>query len=62
MPAHPPVVIEAALNGMTTSDRNPHVPRTVNEIVASYELPTGSFPALWGLTRVDGPWLTVVDF
>jgi uncharacterized protein (DUF849 family) len=35
MPAHPPVVIEAALNGMTTSDLNPHVPRTVDEIVAS---------------------------
>ena len=35
MTAPPPVVIEAALNGMTTPDRNPHVPRTVDEIVAS---------------------------
>ncbi|MGH9039237.1 MAG: 3-keto-5-aminohexanoate cleavage protein [Acidimicrobiia bacterium] len=35
MTAHPPTVIEAALNGMTTKDRNPHVPRTVDEIVAS---------------------------
>ena len=35
MTAHPPVVIEAALNGMTTPDRNPHVPRTVEEIVGS---------------------------
>jgi 3-keto-5-aminohexanoate cleavage enzyme len=35
MTAHPPTVIEAALNGMTTRDHNPHVPRTVNEIVAS---------------------------
>lgn len=35
MPAHPPVVIEAALNGMTSSDRNPHVPRSVEEIVAA---------------------------
>lgn len=33
MPAHPPAVIEAALNGMTTRERNPHVPRTVDEIV-----------------------------
>jgi hypothetical protein len=33
--AHPPVVIEAALNGMTTRARNPHVPRTVDEIVDS---------------------------
>jgi uncharacterized protein (DUF849 family) len=32
---HPPVVIEAALNGMTTRARNPHVPRTVDEIVDS---------------------------
>jgi uncharacterized protein (DUF849 family) len=35
MTSHPPVVIEAALNGMTTRDRNPHVPRTVDEIVES---------------------------
>jgi uncharacterized protein (DUF849 family) len=35
MTAHPPTVIEAALNGMTTRDVNPHVPRTVDEIVES---------------------------
>ena len=35
MAAHPPTVIEAALNGMTTKDTNPHVPRTVDEIVGS---------------------------
>jgi uncharacterized protein (DUF849 family) len=29
-----PVVIEAALNGTTTPDRNPHVPRTPAEIAA----------------------------
>ena len=35
MTAHPPVVIEAALNGMTTKDANPNVPRSVDEIVQS---------------------------
>ncbi|MGH9004722.1 MAG: 3-keto-5-aminohexanoate cleavage protein, partial [Acidimicrobiia bacterium] len=35
MTAHPPTVIEAALNGMTTSDANPNVPRSVDEIVES---------------------------
>jgi uncharacterized protein (DUF849 family) len=28
-----PTVIEAAVNGMTTKEQNPHVPRTVDEIV-----------------------------
>jgi uncharacterized protein (DUF849 family) len=37
MPAHLPAVIEAALNGMTTAEQNRHVPRTVDEIVASAE-------------------------
>jgi len=32
MPA--PVIIEAAINGVTTPDRNPHVPRTPAEIAA----------------------------
>jgi uncharacterized protein (DUF849 family) len=31
--AAPPTVIEIALNGMTTKEQNPHVPRTVDEIV-----------------------------
>jgi uncharacterized protein (DUF849 family) len=31
--AAPPTVIEAAVNGMTTKEQNPHVPRTVDEIV-----------------------------
>ncbi|HLF39971.1 MAG TPA: 3-keto-5-aminohexanoate cleavage protein [Acidimicrobiia bacterium] len=35
MAAAPPTVIEAALNGMTPRDHNPHVPRTVDEIVES---------------------------
>jgi 3-keto-5-aminohexanoate cleavage enzyme len=35
MPALAPTVIEAALNGMTTREQNPHVPRSVDEIVAS---------------------------
>jgi uncharacterized protein (DUF849 family) len=30
----PPVIIEAAINGGTPKSRNPHVPRSVNEIVA----------------------------
>ena len=30
-----PLIIEAALNGGTQKDRNPHVPRTVDEIVES---------------------------
>ena len=30
-----PLIIEAALNGGTPKDRNPHVPRTVDEIVES---------------------------
>jgi 3-keto-5-aminohexanoate cleavage enzyme len=29
----PPVIIEAALNGGTPKSRNPHVPRTIDEIV-----------------------------
>src|SRR5712691_9631374 len=29
-----PVIIEAAINGATTPDRNPHVPRTPAEIAA----------------------------
>jgi uncharacterized protein (DUF849 family) len=33
MSAPPPTVIEAAVNGMVTKDQNPHVPRTVDEIV-----------------------------
>jgi uncharacterized protein (DUF849 family) len=33
MPAAPPTVVEVALNGMTTKEQNPHVPRTVDEIV-----------------------------
>jgi uncharacterized protein (DUF849 family) len=33
MAARPPTVIEAAVNGMTTKAQNPHVPRTVEEIV-----------------------------
>jgi 3-keto-5-aminohexanoate cleavage enzyme len=32
--AAPPTVIEAAVNGMVTKEQNPHVPRTVDEIVA----------------------------
>ncbi len=35
MTAHPPTVIEAALNGMTMPEANPHVPRTVDDIVES---------------------------
>lgn len=31
--AAPPTVVEIALNGMTTKEQNPHVPRTVEEIV-----------------------------
>jgi uncharacterized protein (DUF849 family) len=31
--AAPPTVVEIALNGMTTKEENPHVPRTVDEIV-----------------------------
>ena len=34
MSAAPPTVVEVALNGMTTREQNPHVPRTVDEIVA----------------------------
>ena len=34
MAAMPPTVVEVALNGMTTREQNPHVPRTVDEIVA----------------------------
>lgn len=34
MAAAPPTVVEIALNGMTTKAQNPHVPRTVDEIVA----------------------------
>lgn len=30
-----PLIIEAAINGATSKDRNPHVPRSVDEIVAS---------------------------
>ncbi|HYH51014.1 MAG TPA: 3-keto-5-aminohexanoate cleavage protein [Acidimicrobiia bacterium] len=33
MAAAPPTVVEIALNGMTTKEQNPHVPRTVDEIV-----------------------------
>lgn len=33
MAAAPHTVIEIALNGMTTKEQNPHVPRTVEEIV-----------------------------
>lgn len=33
MAAEVPTVIEAAVNGMTTKAQNPHVPRTVDEIV-----------------------------
>jgi uncharacterized protein (DUF849 family) len=33
-PASDPVIIEAAINGMTTPERNPHVPRTPAEITA----------------------------
>jgi uncharacterized protein (DUF849 family) len=33
MSAAPPTVVEIALNGMTTKEQNPHVPRTVDEIV-----------------------------
>lgn len=33
MPAAPPTVVEIALNGMVTKQQNPHVPRTVDEIV-----------------------------
>ena len=32
-PAAPPTVIEAAVNGSVTKEQNPHVPRTVDEIV-----------------------------
>jgi uncharacterized protein (DUF849 family) len=32
--AAPPTVVEVAVNGMTTREQNPHVPRTVDEIVA----------------------------
>jgi len=34
MSAAPPTVVEVALNGMMTREQNPHVPRTVDEIVA----------------------------
>jgi len=33
MAAAPPTVVEVALNGMTTKEQNPHVPRTVDELV-----------------------------
>jgi len=33
MPA--PLIIEAAINGATTKSRNPNIPGTVEEIVAS---------------------------
>ena len=33
MAAMPPTVVEVALNGMTTREQNPNVPRTVDEIV-----------------------------
>jgi uncharacterized protein (DUF849 family) len=33
MGAAPPTVVEVALNGMTTKEQNPHVPRTVDELV-----------------------------
>ncbi len=29
-----PVVIEAAINGMGTKDRNPHIPVTASEVTA----------------------------
>jgi len=32
MAVAPPTVVEIALNGMTTKEQNPHVPRTVDEI------------------------------
>ena len=35
MDAKPALIIEAALNGATSKNRNPHVPRTVDEIVES---------------------------
>ena len=31
----PPLIIEAAINGATPKEKNPHVPRTVDEIVES---------------------------
>src|SRR5262245_4447171 len=34
MPASQPLIIEAAINGATPKAMNPHVPRTVEEIVA----------------------------
>ena len=37
MPTAPPTVVEIALNGMTTKEQNPHVPRTVDEIVEDGE-------------------------
>ncbi|HYT38406.1 MAG TPA: 3-keto-5-aminohexanoate cleavage protein [Acidimicrobiia bacterium] len=33
MGAAPPTVVEVALNGMTTKEQNPNVPRTVDELV-----------------------------
>ena len=35
MDAPTPLIIEAAINGATPKDKNPHVPRTVDEIVES---------------------------
>lgn len=32
--SHDPVIIEVALNGLTTPERNPHVPRTPDEVAA----------------------------
>jgi uncharacterized protein (DUF849 family) len=34
MPSFAPLIIEAAINGATMQDTQPHVPRTVAEIVA----------------------------
>lgn len=35
MPDTSPLIIEAAINGATSKEKNPHVPRTVDEIVES---------------------------
>ena len=35
MPNTSPLIIEAAINGATSKEKNPHVPRTVDEIVES---------------------------
>ena len=35
MPAAEPVIVEAAINGVASKERNPHVPRTAAEIAAA---------------------------